>query len=716
MKYKKLSFCLALPVFLALAGIFSAAISPTQEVQSANEMLGAALHLEEVEGSLDTAIDMYKQFLVKYGDNESLAATAQLHIGMCYEKLGQREARIAYQTVIDKYPQQLEAVKVAKEGISRLASASEPAADKPKFRKITTPFKLSWWTPTPYGPIVDFGARLSPDGRTLAFGSEGSIWAISVPGKVSPDIAGKPQRLTEAMYALGEGISWSGDGRLIAFRTARMDNTRDIYAIPSQGGIPTKYASIKSSSVENLSLSPDGGVLAYQDDEGRIQTIARGSASPKILTKHTKSSEPAFSLDGRLIAYVSDDSMELRVIPASGGESIRVVDTSNRRLGNPVWSPNGRMLAFLTKGRYQYDEIWIVPISEKGLATNTPTIFKLPGETGMPLAGWTPDNKIGLLSGGRQVDTAIYSVPASGGGATQVSPSGSFFHPRWSPDGERIWFLTGMSRTLCSVPSGGGTVSNLSTDFVQEIPNGGGNFISPDGKKVVFFGADMRKIVNNSIAATGIWIMPLEGGQPTPLTVSPVSPESLQDRYPCWSQDGKSVLFIGTRYPQGSSNIYMISAEGGEARSITSASDEVASSPIAPSPDGKWVAYFSHDSALSEGKAPPEESNAGANCIKIKPIDGGPSRIVTQVHHLSGHEELSWSPDGKMIAYNADMGIWVVPANGGEPKQVETGLDKSLIQNHVSWSPDGRTLAFSGYRIADPMLWLMEDFLPLVKH
>ncbi len=709
MKHKKLSFCLVLLLSLAFAGVYSTASSSTQEVQSADAMLGAALHLEEVEGNITAAIETYKQFLAQHGDNEALAATAQLHIGMCYEKLGQREARIAYQTVIDRYPQQLEAVKAAKERISLLASASESAADKPKFRKITIPFKLSWWAPSPNGPVVDFGALLSPDGRTLAFGSEGSIWAISVPGKVSPDIAGESRRLTEPMYAIGEGISWSGDGRLIGFYIAGEDNTRVINVIPSRGGEPKEFASIKLSSAGRLSLSPDGGVLAYQDDESRIQTIARGSASPKILID-TQSAQPAFSPDGRKIAYVSYNPMELRVIPASGGESIRVVDTSNRRIGNPVWSPDGRMLSFLTAGPFQFDEIWIVPVSEKGQAITTPTIFKLPGETGMPLAGWTPDNKIGLLYGGKQVDTAIYSAPASGGGATQVSPSGFFFHPRWSPDGERILFLNGdMGRSLGSVPSGGGAVSNLSTGFVQEGPPGGGNVISPDGKKVVFFGGKIDK--TRKASNLGLWIMPLEGGQPIPLTASP---ESHQDRYPCWSHDGKSVLFIRTP-SQGSSNIYMISAEGGEARPITSASDQVASSSIASSPDGKWVAYFSHDSALSEGKAPPGESSSSANCIKIKPIDGGAPRIVTPVHHRGGHEELCWSPDGKMIAYNANMGIWVVSASGGTPKQVETGLDESLIHNHISWSPDGRTFAFSGFRIADPELWLMEDFLPLVK-
>ena len=703
MKHKKLSFCLVLLASLALAALFAVANSSNQGVQSADAMLGQAIHLEEVKGDLEAAIDAYKRFLSQYGANEPLAATAQLHIGICYEKLGLREARIAYKTVIDKYPQQLEAVKEAKERISRLADTMETGANKPKFRKITIPFKLD--------SLI--GASMSRDGR-LAFSSEGSIWIIPVQGKVSPDIVGEPRRLTEAINA-GD-IFWSEDGSLIGFKTSSEDNTKDIYIIPSQGGEPTKFSSIKPPSRGKTSLSPDGGLIAFEDHVerqlGGIQTFARGATSSKVLTG-TGSGDPAFSPDGQRIAYVSYSPMELRVIPANGGESIKVVDTPNRRIQSPVWSPDGHMLAFLTAGLYNYDEIWIVPISEKGQATATPTSFKLPNGTSRPLFGWTSENKIGLIGIGDSVDGAIYSVPASGGKSTQVTPSGYFFHPRWSPDGERIWFLNGDTHNMLgSVPSGGGTVSNLSTGFVQEGPPGGGNVISPDGKKVVFFGARVDREAEK-VSHSGLWIMPLEDGQPTQLSATLQG----QDRFPCWNHDGKSLLFVRVEGWQDawwkSTNIYMISAEGGEARPITSASDGVVLSSVACSPDGMWVAFFSFDTVLSEGKAGP--GGYSANCIKIKPVDGGPSRIVTQVNHRSGHEELCWSPDGKMIAYNANMGIWVVSANGGEPRRVETGFDESLVRNYVSWSPDGQTLAFVGSRLVDPELWLMEDFLPLVK-
>jgi len=265
-----------------------------------------------------------------------------------------------------------------------------------------------------------------------------------VPGKVSADIAGEPRRLTEAIYAVGSGVSWPADGKQISFNAAREDGGEDIYVIPRDGGKPAKFASrppmgLASYAYDStLSLSPDGGVLAFASKEGegreslRVQTVPRGAALPKSLT-NSRSAEPAFSPDGRRIAYVNLSPREIRVIPAAGGESVSIADTANRTVRSPVWSPDGQMVAFLAGTDNSADELWIVPVSEPGHGTAIPTSFKLPGKTSTPLAGWTSDDKIGLILGSPNSPThqAIYTVPASGGKATQVTPSGSFYFPRW---------------------------------------------------------------------------------------------------------------------------------------------------------------------------------------------------------------------------------------------------------------------------------------------
>jgi len=65
--------------------------------------------------------------------------------------------------------------------------------------------------------------------------------------------------------------------------------------------------------------------------------------------------------------------------------------------------------------------------------------------------------------------------------------------------------------------------------------------------------------------------------------------------------------------------------------------------------------------------------------------------------------------------------IYTVPVAGGEvkrltdsasgePEEIQTGLDARA--GHVSWSPDGKKLAFTAIKGGEEELWLMENFLP----
>jgi len=82
--------------------------------QTAGELLEKALYTEEAKGDLQKAIELYQNILKQFPENREVAAKAQLQIGMCYEKLGLKEAQKAYQKVIDNYPERTEAIKVPK--------------------------------------------------------------------------------------------------------------------------------------------------------------------------------------------------------------------------------------------------------------------------------------------------------------------------------------------------------------------------------------------------------------------------------------------------------------------------------------------------------------------------------------------------------------------------------------------------------------------------
>jgi len=93
------------------------------------------------------------------------------------------------------------------------------------------------------------------------------------------------------------------------------------------------------------------------------------------------------------------------------------------------------------------------------------------------------------------------------------------------------------------------------------------------------------------------------------------------------------------------------------------------------------------------------------------PIQGGESKEIVKVEALDSHNEIIMLPDGKNMAYSSGWKIWMVSLDGGEPIQIETGLDEWL-HSQIAISPDGETLAFTAFTGGDFDLWLMENFLP----
>ncbi len=92
--------------------------SPSQE--SAAELFEKAFYYEDVQGDLQKAIKLYEQILKQFSENRAIAANAQLHIGMCYEKLGKTEAINAYEQVLKNYAGQSKQVAEARVRLAAL--------------------------------------------------------------------------------------------------------------------------------------------------------------------------------------------------------------------------------------------------------------------------------------------------------------------------------------------------------------------------------------------------------------------------------------------------------------------------------------------------------------------------------------------------------------------------------------------------------------------
>ena len=704
---------------LVLAAVALGLLAGAQGQDRPEAQLKAAIYKETVEADLQGAITLYKQIVSNGAAPRPVAAAALLGLGGCYEKLGQRDARTVYERLVAEYPDQAQEATQARERLAAMSRAVPASSREPRFRKVVM-------TGLGYAD-----AQLSPDGEEIAFTDSGAVWVVPVATGTDPIRTGIPAKLTGPLDA--RGIGWSPDGRSIAFNTPT-----GISLITRSGGVPTEVIKVPVGTndrrLRTISVSSDGTRLAYSRGASlgasRVYLAGTGGGTPAELPGAAGTSMPAFSPDGKRLAYVHISKSErppgTGSMPTIEGEIwIAAADGANPVMASrlpgwpegPVWSPDGSMIAFLQRAGVKAagnPELMVLTVTAEGSPAGAPARITVPFETYRLLAGWTADNKIGLLRYNPEQQN-IYRVPATGGRAAQISAKGYASHPRWSRDGKRIYLRWNRGQ-IGWMPAEGGEVTvipvNTAVMEAEALP-GGGNAASPDNTAIVFSGGHKSHSDANALY-TNIWTVGIKGGQPKQLT-SFTDPDT---RFPCWSPDGRRVAFIArdtTGKQTGSSEkpgslvfqVYVVSSDGTGLRQVTSEAHRVDWSAVAWSPDGRSIAFFSRDKTLS-----------------LIPAEGGDARVVADLRRIDSllvsglgglaFSEVAWSPDGKELAFSFDGRLWRVGAGGGAVTEVRTGLT-GVHAIYLDWSPDGRTIAFTGSEGGDEDLWLMEDFIPLVK-
>lgn len=192
-----------------------------------------------------------------------------------------------------------------------------------------------------------------------------------------------------------------------------------------------------SDVVRHVALSPDGERVALEA-RGEVLTIPRAGGAAANITRTSSSAErdPAWSPDGRSIAYFSD---------ADGEYALYVRDTTGQmpptKLGverpglfyQPIWSPDGRSIAYIDKFR----RLWWVDI-----ATKRHTRVEGVVNTEERYA-WTPDSRELIFVNEKPTymrELALYSLE-SGTVRSLTHPLGDACRPAFSHDGRYLFFL-----------------------------------------------------------------------------------------------------------------------------------------------------------------------------------------------------------------------------------------------------------------------------------
>src|SRR6266851_5469891 len=185
-----------------LAGLLATSLAIAQKDDQAEVLMQAAHQKQLVEGQMEEAIQLYKRIVQEHAGNRAVAAQALLEMGQCYEKLGNAEARKAYERVLREYADQPEVAEARR----RLAALGQPAGSGNGSEMVT---RRVW-----AGSDVEAGVSLSPDGRYLSC-IDGTTGDLAL-----RDLAtGKMRRLTKGGSSTDFMPSAiSPDGRLVARR------------------------------------------------------------------------------------------------------------------------------------------------------------------------------------------------------------------------------------------------------------------------------------------------------------------------------------------------------------------------------------------------------------------------------------------------------------------------------------------------------------------
>jgi Tol biopolymer transport system component len=205
-------------------------------------------------------------------------------------------------------------------------------------------------------------------------------------------------------------------------------------------------------------------------------------------------------------------------------------------------------------------------------------------------------------------------------------------------------------------------------------------------EKAVFSNVDLKTAAPAADAATKLYSM-LEviTVNSTDRTAIYVAPERFEA--PNWMPDGKNLLF------NRNGRIEKIPATGGTPQVLDTGFATRCNNDHGISPDGTQLVIS--DQSQEEHRS----------LVYIVPIGGGTPRRITQKSPSYWH---GWSPDGKTLAFvgerNGDFDIYVIPAAGGEEKQLTTakGLDDG-----PEYSPDGKYIYFNSERTGHMQIWRM---------
>ncbi len=717
MKNEKIKFIYKL--ILVLAWLLPAGSSAVQKSQSADVLLGTALHQEEVEGNLEAAIETYKKLLAAFPGNRPLAAQAQFRIGMCYEKLGRREAQKAYEDVLSKYTDQTVFASKARD---RLAVLKAPAAAPPRDSRLTIRRV----------PHMDRNGNPSPDGKFLAYidWDKANVAVYEVATDTTRALTkdgswGEVERYPEFLI-------WSPDSRQIAYTWNGSSGPEEEYhtelrIVSLDKGSPPRTVLKDERYVWPWDWAPDGTrILCGLQVGGPIMervlvNVETGAVETLKLPTGSLGSLYRFTPGGDSILYSRSSDGEhnpddIYVYDLKSGESKPVVEHPAEDLVVGIL-PGTDWLLFASNRRGSLD-LWGVRF-QKGRSEGQPLLIKQGMRRFIPL-DFTNDGSF------------YYAT---------LAVTDDVFLAEFDPGTQKI---SGEPQRLSSRWEG----TTMDASF------------SPDGKSIAYVA--YRGVRSNPHAADSLVVQSLADANAYPVVVDFSEFQLFNVQNPSWAADGQSIVLAGLRRgekgnarglfhvdlsslrktdiywaPAGyalrcnecsrttESVYFALNSEQSPSTVKQIGLDGQGEKEVYRAPEGQRIKHLalSPDEQTLSIIIAPSYTGPSHCALLLLPLDGGPARQIHEfMQYTGGGVGHAWAPDGKSIYYTVkdkqDEYSWSVQrisvASGGP---AETVYRRDAATFGMAFHPNGRMFAFTG-RVGSSNTseaWVMENLLEELK-
>lgn len=427
-----------------------------------------------------------------------------------------------------------------------------------------------------------------------------------------------------------------------------------------------------------------GGVTASRTHvvfswAGDLWRVERGGGEARRLTELSGEEDgPLFSPDGAWLAFSRDagGGADLYLMPAEGGEARRLTwHPKDERVRG--WTRDGKSVLFAANR--EGDGVW--------------RLYTMPLDGAMPAALPFPEAVHGALS---PDGTRIAYVPFGGSWDDWRHYRGGMTSPLWLARladskvekkealakadannrfpmwiGDTLWFVsdrTGVPN-LFSYDLRGDRVEQH-TRFPQH-----GIRVASAAEDAIVFVADGR-IHLYDLAKREDRTLDLRLTAPAPELAKRTVPAARFLETAALTPAGDSAI-VSAR-----GEVLSFDAKTGQGRNLTR-TPSVAERSAVPSPDGKWIAWFSDASGEYE--------------LHVALASGtGEVRRIAVEEHPSFYREPTWSPDGRRIAFSDKrLSLWVADLESGQALKIASSSHIGQGLWHPSWSPDGRWLAYA---------------------